>query len=59
MQLFGAFGLQIPIGLQVTVVLPWLGHVPQVCVHTENAEPVKVLQVDPVMQFEAAGLQAS
>src|SRR5215468_9726122 len=58
-QLFGAFGLQMLIPLHMTVLLPWLGHVPQVCVHTENAEPVKVLQLSPVMQFGEAGLHAS
>jgi hypothetical protein len=45
--------------LHMIVLLPWLGHVPQVCVQTEKTEPVKVLQVSPIMQFEAAGLHAS
>ena len=58
-QLFGAVGLQMPMLLHMTVLVPWLGHVPQVCVHTENTEPVKVLQVSPVMQFGDAGLHAS
>ena len=58
-QLLGAFGLQMPIPLHMTVLLPWLGHVPQVCVHTEKPEPVKVLQLSPVMQLGEAGLHGS